>query len=133
MFSECTFVEYEVSFEEPNTLPEGATTYINTVCPPEGLTINACGRDGKVILYISKNLSPAMYDERIEIEEGKCDNTLINCSTDNENGTLNIDPEGQFIISTFVHMQCNRNNSLTDCSTGNKQLGNKQRNTQHSP
>ena len=81
---ECSFIEYEVSFNESNTLPEGAITYINTECPPDGLTINACATDGTVVLYISKipNPNSATYDARIVIEKGKCDNTFVNCSTE---------------------------------------------------
>ena len=71
-----------------STIPQGIITHINIECPPEGLTINACATNGTVILYISKSPNPssATYDNRIEIEEGDCDNTFIKCSTDNEDG-----------------------------------------------
>lgn len=76
----------ETSIDEINgvtsTIPEGVTIYVNTVCPEDGLTINACGRDGNIILYISRtpDPGPASYDETIEINEGKCDNTFIECN-----------------------------------------------------
>ena len=52
-------------------------------CPPEGLTINACGREGKIILYVSKTVSrpnSAVYDRIITVEKGECRNTFVNCS-----------------------------------------------------
>ena len=63
------------------TVPNGATAYINTVCPPEGLTINACAKKGIVVLFISKTPNPSQtnYDRAILIEKGKCDNTFIEC------------------------------------------------------
>ena len=74
-------VLYEELNGQPITIPKGVTTYINTDCPPEGLTINACGREGRVIIYISKTTIPssAMYDEIIEIMEGSCGNAYIYC------------------------------------------------------
>ena len=68
----------ELNVQQSITIPEGVTTYINTDCPPDGLTINACGREGNVTIYISKTTIPssAMYDE---IMEGKCDNAFIYC------------------------------------------------------
>ena len=74
----------ELNVQQSITIPEGVTTYINTDCPPDGLTINACGREGSVIIYISKTTTPssAMYDAKIEIMEGKCDNAYIYCPSE---------------------------------------------------
>ena len=71
----------ELNGQQQITIPEGVTTYINTDCPPDGLTINACGCEGSVIIYMSKSTTPssAMYDAKIEIMEGKCDNAYIYC------------------------------------------------------
>ena len=67
-----------------HSVPEGSSLHFNANCPPEGLTINACGREGKIILFISKTIRPnsAAYDKKIEIEKGECHNTYISCSTD---------------------------------------------------
>ena len=64
--------------------PPGAITYINTECPPEGLTINACGSKGTVVLYFSKSpdLSSAMYLDSITIMENDCKNVFMDCSGD---------------------------------------------------
>lgn len=66
-----------------STIPDGAIAHINTECPPEGLTINACSKEGIVVLFISKTPNPSLtnYDKAILIEEGKCDNTFIECSS----------------------------------------------------
>ena len=76
----------ELNEQQPITIPEGVITYINTDCPPDGLTINACGHEGRVIIYMSKTTTPssAMYDAKIEIMKGKCDNAYIYCP--NEEG-----------------------------------------------
>ena len=83
------FFDHETTVEQLNdggvhSLPRDARLHLNVECPPEGLTINACGREGKIILFISKTSRPnsAAYDRKIEIEEGECHNTFINCSTD---------------------------------------------------
>ena len=53
------------------------------MCPPEGLTINACAKKGIVVLFITKtpNPSPTNHDKAILIKAGKCDNTFIECSS----------------------------------------------------
>lgn len=70
-----------------SSIPEGVTSYINTECPPEGLTINVCGKEGKIILYISRTTptpSSAIYDAIIEVEKDKCDNTYVECMNEEE-------------------------------------------------
>ena len=89
-FSDVLFLEHEVDIDSINnggsqTLDKDATQYINVECPPEGLTINACGSRGKIMLYISKTISRpnnALYDRIITIEEGECHNTFVECITD---------------------------------------------------
>ena len=60
-----------------------ATIHFNLECPPDGLIINACGREGVTILYISTNPRPnsANYDRVITIAAGRCLNTFIDCSS----------------------------------------------------
>ena len=82
------FHDSEVSHERlsgERTIPPEVTVHLNTVCPPEGLTINACGTNGETHLYISKtpNPSSASYDEKLVILENKCVNTFVKCSTGN--------------------------------------------------
>ena len=77
----------EASIEQLNattTVPEGVTIYVNTECPDDGLTINTCGKDGKIYLFISKTplLGPACFDDRIEIKKDECANTFIQCDTE---------------------------------------------------
>ena len=82
------FTEHEVSLQmlsatERQTIPPGAMVHFNVQCPPEGLTINACGYAGKTILYISKttrNPNSADYDKIIHIEMNMCRNEYIECS-----------------------------------------------------
>ena len=72
-----------------SSIPEGVTSYINVDCPSEGLTINVCGKGGKIILFISTTTptpNSAMYDERIEVEENQCIDTFIGCTTEEETG-----------------------------------------------
>ena len=82
-----------VLYEELNgqsiTIPKGVTTYINIDCPPDGITINACGREGNVTIYISNITTPnsAMYDEKIEIMKGRCGNAYIYCPSEEEYGS----------------------------------------------
>ena len=59
-----------------------ATLHFNLDCPPEGLTINACGREGETILYISLRPNPdsAHYDMMLVLTEDRCLNTFIDCS-----------------------------------------------------
>lgn len=87
----------EVSNEEINgaisTVPKEMVVHIRTVCPPDGLTISACGREGKIILYISRNpnAGPGVYDEIIEIESGKCDNAFIKCQSRSRRQSLELE------------------------------------------
>jgi len=86
-----------------SSVPEGVTTYINTECPPEGLTVNVCGKEGNIILYISTttpNPNSAMYDDRIEVEEDKCDDTYVECTSEEETSRRRrqaVSPERIFI------------------------------------
>ena len=71
------------------SIPEGTTSYINTECPPEGLTINVCGKVGRIILFISRSTPTppgAMYDKIIEVEEDQCASTYVACTSEEENG-----------------------------------------------
>ena len=84
---------YEATIEDleriNSTVPEGVTTYINTECPPEGLTINVCGKEGKIFIYISRTTptpNSAMYDEIIVVEENKCNDAYVECETEEETG-----------------------------------------------
>lgn len=64
------------------TIPKGVTIHVAIECPPEGrLTINACGRTGTTILYLSKSSTPnsANYEEILRIMDRRCRNTLIEC------------------------------------------------------
>ena len=85
------------------SVSEGVTSYINTECPPEGLTINVCGKMGKVVFYISKTTptpNSADYDEIIVVEENICADTFVNCTTDEETGRRRrqaVSPERIFI------------------------------------
>lgn len=81
------FLDHETTVAELNTnsvhsVPEGASLHLNVQCPSEGLTINACGREGKIIIYLSDTSRPssAAYDRKIEIEKDKCHNTYIECA-----------------------------------------------------
>ena len=70
-----------------SSIQEGVTSYINTECPPEGLTINVCGKEGKIILYISRTTTTpnsAIYDAIIEVEKDKCDDTYVECMSEEE-------------------------------------------------
>ena len=72
-------------FEQLNatsTVPDGARAYVNTVCPEDGLTVNACGEDGAIFVYISRNPKAAVpiYDVIIQIDEGKCVSRFIECN-----------------------------------------------------
>ena len=62
-----------------STVPERGRAYINTVCPEDGLPINVCG---EVSIYISRNPKAAVpiYDMIIQIDEGKCVSTFIECN-----------------------------------------------------
>ena len=88
------YIVLDAMFTEPTTIDivtqDGlmismATVHFNLVCPPEGLTINACGRQGVTILYIStlSNPSSAQHEE-ILILNGHCRNTFISCSNGND-------------------------------------------------
>ena len=68
-----------LSARELHTIPHGAVVHFNVQCPPEGLTINACGYAGKTILYIKTTRSP--NEKEITIEKDKCHNKYIECST----------------------------------------------------
>lgn len=87
----------EVSNEEINgaisTVPKETIVKIRTVCPSNGLTISACGREGKIILYISKSPDPGpdVYDEIIEIGSGKCDNAFIKCESRRRRQSLELE------------------------------------------
>ena len=81
------FTEHEVSLEtlparEVHTIPHGAMVHFNIQCPEEGLTINACGYAGKTILHISKT-THSRNEKKIMIEQDKCRNVYIECSTTN--------------------------------------------------
>ena len=79
------FADHETSIERLNSadreIPD-TIVHFNLDCPPDGLTINACGREGKTILYISTNPRPngAAYDKMIIIPAGQCKNTFIECN-----------------------------------------------------
>ena len=101
------------------TIPREVTSYISTACPPEGLTINACSTEGTVIIYISTtNTAPnsAVYDERIEIEEGKCDNTFIECS--DERRKRQAQPDSEERIYMAIEGVEESNEYELDASTG---------------
>ena len=86
------FADHETSIERLNMTErtiQMTTIHINLECPPDGLTINACGREGKTFLYISTNPSPnsARYHKIIEVSAGECKNAFIDCSgCDNGSG-----------------------------------------------
>ena len=66
------------------SIPEGAIVRLNFVCPSEGLTVNACGKMGKTIFYISTHISNPSndaYDYKLTIPAMKCRNTFVGCST----------------------------------------------------
>ena len=82
------FSNRSASIERLNKAEElipNAIVHFNLDCPPDGLTINACGREGKTILYISYKPNPnsAEYDEMLEIEHSRCLNTFIECPNTN--------------------------------------------------
>ena len=73
----------------PSLHRESTDSLINTECPPEGLTINVCGKEGKIFIYISRTTptpNSAMYDEIIEVEENKCNDAYVECATKEETG-----------------------------------------------
>ena len=80
------FLDHQASIEELNrtgvSIPQNATVRVSTVCPPEGLTISACGQGGRTIVYISQTQSPssAEYEDVMMLDSGKCLNRYINCS-----------------------------------------------------
>ena len=79
------FSDHTISIEKLNNagvrIPQATTVHVAVECPPEGLTINACGRTGFTILYISTTHSPngALYEEIIRIKSGRCRNKYIPC------------------------------------------------------
>ena len=82
---ETRFVEVtEELHDYKSYISEGVTSFISTDCPPEGLTINACGFKGKVNIYIStttRHPNSALNDEKIVIDEGECRDVFIECNT----------------------------------------------------
>lgn len=87
----------DVSNEKINgvvsTVPKETVVHIRTECPQNGLTISACGREGKIILYISRssNVGRDVYDEIIEIESGNCDNAFIKCGSRRRRQSLELE------------------------------------------
>ena len=63
------------------SIPQGVMVHVAVECPLEGLTVNACGRTGKTILYFSRSSNPnsAMYEKMFTIMAGECRNTYIEC------------------------------------------------------
>ena len=100
------FSDHITSIDELNNagvrIPQATTVHVAVECPPEGLTINACGRTGLTILYISTKRSPngAFYEEIIRIKFGRCRNTYIPCperrrrQTDSQSDRIYITIEG---------------------------------------
>ena len=100
------FSDHITSIDELNNagvrIPQATTVHVAVECPPEGLTINACGRTGLTILYISTTRSPngALYDKIIRIKSGRCHNTYIPCparrrrQTDSQSDRIYITIEG---------------------------------------
>lgn len=91
MHTDARFIETTVKDlkDVESSIPKGITSYINVDCPSEGLTINVCGKGGKIILFISTTTptpNSAMYDERIEVEENQCIDTFVECTTEEETG-----------------------------------------------
>lgn len=84
------------------TIPSGVMVHFNIQCPLEGLTINACGREGKTILYIStKTRLPgsAEYEHILILDEGKCKNVYVQCSPNmRKRQASESDPESEDII-----------------------------------
>ena len=82
---DAMFSSHTTSIERLNNnnvdIPPGVTVHVAVACPPEGLTINACGREGKTILYISRTRSPnsANYEKILTIMAGRCRNTFVPC------------------------------------------------------
>jgi uncharacterized protein YegL len=82
---DAMFSDHDQSIERLNaanvSIPQGVTVHVAVECPLEGLTVNACGRTGKTILYFSRSSSPnsANYEIILTILAGRCSNTYIDC------------------------------------------------------
>ena len=82
---DAMFSNHNQSIERLNatnvSIPQGATVHVAVECPFGGLTVNACGRTGKTILYFSRSSSPnsANYEIILTILAGRCRNTYIDC------------------------------------------------------
>lgn len=83
MYTGSIFSEVSFELNVTSLLPEGAKAYVNTVCPEDGLTINACSEDGAILVFISRNPKPVIsistHDVVIQIDEGECVSTFIEC------------------------------------------------------